>query len=165
MVPVRKYKSELKRRVVPKRHGYLELALRPVSWVQHVSCSVFRNTFFRTRSFALLVALRHQGWVGELTMSVEDMPDERLVRYYENVRQQVEADRAGNHKFMMNPTVQQYADQLQSEMIKRGLEHSPIEWPQEMARKHRQVVDKDGQQESNVVATRKSPMIGVQMHE
>jgi hypothetical protein len=35
------------------------------------------------------------------------MPDERLVRYYENVRQQVEADRAGNHKFMMNPTVQQ----------------------------------------------------------
>jgi hypothetical protein len=76
-------------------------------------------------------------WVGGLTMSVEDMPDERLVRYYENVRQQVEADRAGNHKFMMNPTVQQYADQLQSEMIKRGLEHSPIEWPQEMARKHR----------------------------
>jgi hypothetical protein len=53
-------------------------------------------------------------------MSVEDMPDERLVRFYENVRQQVEADRAGNHKFMMNPTVQQYADQLQSEMIKRG---------------------------------------------
>ncbi len=82
-------------------------------------------------------------------MSVEDMSDERLVRYYENVRQQVEADRAGNHKFMMNPTVQQYADQLQSEMIKRGLEHSPIEWPQEMARKHREVVDKNGQQESN----------------
>ena len=98
-------------------------------------------------------------------MSVEDMPDGRLVRYYENVRQQVEADRAGNHKFMMNPTVQQYADQLQSEMIKRGLEHSPIEWPGEMARKHREVVDEDGQQESNPVATGKSPMIGVQMHE
>jgi hypothetical protein len=98
-------------------------------------------------------------------MSVEDMPDERLARYYENVRQQVEADRAGNHKFMMNPTVQQYADQLQSEMIKRGLEHSPIEWPQEMARQHREVVDEEGQQESNEVATGKSPMIGVQMHE
>jgi hypothetical protein len=37
-------------------------------------------------------------------MSVEDMPDERLVRYYENVRQRVEADRAGNHKFMMTRT-------------------------------------------------------------
>src|SRR5258708_40133616 len=100
----------------------------------------------------------------KLAMSVEDMPDERLVRYYDNVRQQVEADRAGNHKFMMNPTVQQYADQLQSEMIKRGLEHSPIEWPQEMARKHREVVDEDGQQESNEVVE-SPPMIGVQMHE
>src|SRR5258708_28944679 len=101
----------------------------------------------------------------KLAMSVEDMPDERLVRYYDNVRQQVEADRAGNHKFMMDPTVQQYADQLQSEMIKRGLEHSPIEWPPEMARKHREVVDRDGQHESNPVATGKSPMIGVRMHE
>jgi hypothetical protein len=98
-------------------------------------------------------------------MSVEDMPDERLVRYYENVRQQVEADRAGNHNFMMDPTVQQYADQLQSEMIKRGLEHSPIEWPGEMARKHREVVDEDDQQESNPVATGKSPTMGVRMHE
>ena len=98
-------------------------------------------------------------------MSVEHMPDERLVHYYESVRQQVEADRAGNHKFMMNPTVQQYADQLQSEMIKRGLEHSAIPWPQEMARNHRKVVDEDGQQESNPVATGNSSMIGVQTHE
>jgi hypothetical protein len=45
---------------------------------------------------------------------------------------------------MMNPTVQQYAEQLQSEMIKRSLEHSPIQWPQEIARKYRKVVDKDG---------------------
>ena len=98
-------------------------------------------------------------------MSVEDMPDERLVHYYECVRQQVEADRAGNHKFMMNPTVQQYADQLESEMIKRGLEHSPIQWPPEMARKYQKVVDEDGQQESNPVAAVKSPMIAVQTHE
>src|SRR5712675_2337374 len=98
-------------------------------------------------------------------MSVEHMPDERLVHYYENVRQQVEADRAGNPTFMMNPTVQQYADQLQSEMFKRGLEHSPIQWPPEMARKYQKVVDGDGQQESNPVATEKSPMIGMQTHE
>ena len=65
----------------------------------------------------------------------------------------------------MNPTVQQYADQLQSEMIKRGLEHSPIPWPPEMACKYRKVVDEDGQQESNPVATEKSPMIGVQTQE
>src|SRR6266404_2096954 len=29
--------------------------------------------------------------------------------------------------FMANPTVRQYADRLQSEMIKRRLKHSPIE--------------------------------------
>jgi hypothetical protein len=98
-------------------------------------------------------------------MSVEHMPDGRLVHYYESVRQQVEADRAGNHTFMMHPTVQQYADRLQSEMIKRGLEHSPIEWPPEMARKHLKVVDEDSQQESDPVATGKSPMISVQTHE
>ena len=82
-------------------------------------------------------------------MSVEHMPDQRLAHYYENIRQQVEAVRSCKYKFMTNPTVHQYAGQLRSEMIKRRLKHSPIEWPQEMARKHREVVDEDGQQESN----------------
>jgi len=94
-------------------------------------------------------------------MSVDNMPDGRLVHYYESIRQQVEADRAGNHTFMMNPTVQQYADRLQSELIRRGLEHSPIEWPPEMVRKHLKVVDEDGQQESDPVAT----VTAVQTHE
>jgi hypothetical protein len=62
-------------------------------------------------------------------MSVEHMPDQRLARFYENIRQQVEADRANNHQFMANPTVRQYADTLRSEMIKRRLQHAPIEWP------------------------------------
>src|SRR5258707_7057861 len=42
---------------------------------------------------------------------------------------------------------------------------SPIEWPEEMARKYREVVDEERQRESNPVATGKSPMIGVRMHE
>jgi hypothetical protein len=62
-------------------------------------------------------------------MSIEHMPDERLVHFYENVRQQVEADRANKQQFMANPTVRQYADRLQNEMVKRRLDHSPIEWP------------------------------------
>ena len=66
---------------------------------------------------------------------------------------------------MTNPTVHQYADQLRSEMIKRRLKHSPIEWPEEMARKYGEVVDKERQQESNPVATGKSPKIDVRMHE
>jgi hypothetical protein len=52
-------------------------------------------------------------------MGVEDMPDERLAHFYENIRQQVEADRANKHQFMANPTVRQYADRLRSELIKR----------------------------------------------
>ena len=62
-------------------------------------------------------------------MSVEHMPDERLSHFYESIRQQVEADRANKYRFMANPTVRQYAERLQSEMIKRRLKHSPIEWP------------------------------------
>jgi len=45
------------------------------------------------------------------------MPDERLARYYENIRQQVEAERACKYKFMTNPTIHQYAGQLRSEMF------------------------------------------------
>jgi hypothetical protein len=62
-------------------------------------------------------------------MSVEHMPDQRLAYFYENIRQQVEADRRNKHQFMANPTVRQYADTLRSEMIKRRLQHAPIEWP------------------------------------
>ena len=49
-------------------------------------------------------------------MSVEHMPDERLSHFYENIRQQVEADRANKHQFMANPTVRRCADRLRSEM-------------------------------------------------
>ena len=62
-------------------------------------------------------------------MSAEDMPDERLAHFYENIRQQVEADRGKKHQFTTGPSVRQYADGLRSEMIRRRLRHSPIEWP------------------------------------
>jgi len=62
-------------------------------------------------------------------MSVELMSDERLAHFYENVRQQVEADRAYKHRITAGPTVRQYADKLSREMIRRRLRHSPIEWP------------------------------------
>ncbi len=61
-------------------------------------------------------------------MSLENMPDERLVAFYENIRQQAEADRAHKHQFM-GPMVRQYADRLRDEMVKRRLQHSPIDWP------------------------------------
>ena len=36
-------------------------------------------------------------------MSVEGMPDQRLACYYDNIRQQVEAERACEYKFMNEP--------------------------------------------------------------
>jgi hypothetical protein len=62
-------------------------------------------------------------------MSIEDMPDQRLVLYYENIRKQAEADRALKQRFVAGPTVRQYADKLRDEMVKRRLHHSPIDWP------------------------------------
>jgi hypothetical protein len=67
--------------------------------------------------------------VQELIMSVESMPSERLMHYYESIRRQVEADRAQKYQFTANATVREYADRLQSELIKRRLGHSPIDWP------------------------------------
>jgi hypothetical protein len=63
-------------------------------------------------------------------MSLENMPDERLVAFYENIREQAEADRAHKHQFM-GPTVRRYADSLRDEMVKRRLQHSPIDWPRD----------------------------------
>jgi hypothetical protein len=57
------------------------------------------------------------------------MPDESLSRYYENIRQQAEADRAHKHHFTAGPAVREYAERLRDEMIKRRLQHSPIRWP------------------------------------
>jgi hypothetical protein len=64
-------------------------------------------------------------------MSVETMPDESLVGYYENIRQQVDADRVHRRQLTGSPTVRQYADSLRDEMVRRRLQHVPILWPPE----------------------------------
>ena len=65
----------------------------------------------------------------ELIVSIENMPDERLVLFYEQVRQEVDADRKHRQHFVSGPAVRQYADKLRDEMVKRRLQHSPIDWP------------------------------------
>jgi hypothetical protein len=62
-------------------------------------------------------------------LGIENIPDESLARYYENIRQQAEADRAHKHHFTASPTLRQYANRLRDELIKRRLQHSPISWP------------------------------------
>lgn len=67
-------------------------------------------------------------------MSVEKMPDHRLIHYYENIRQQAEADRAQKHYFTSAPTIREYADRLRNEMMRRRLQHRPIDWPSSLRR-------------------------------
>ena len=62
-------------------------------------------------------------------MSIERMPDERVKIFYENIRQQVEAERDLKYRFMSSRSIRQYADQLRDELIKRRLRHTPIDWP------------------------------------
>jgi hypothetical protein len=62
-------------------------------------------------------------------MSLEKLSDESVTRYYENIRQQAEADRAHKHHFTASPTIRAHADKLREEMIRRRLQHSPIRWP------------------------------------
>jgi hypothetical protein len=71
--------------------------------------------------------------VGEF-VALENLRDESVLRFYENIRIQVEADRGLKHKFMAGDSVKQYAAALRDEMTKRRLQHPPIEWPETPSR-------------------------------
>jgi hypothetical protein len=55
--------------------------------------------------------------------------DESLTVFYENIRQQVEADMrsGGRHRFI-GESVKQYADRLREEMDRRRMQFTPINW-------------------------------------
>jgi hypothetical protein len=61
-------------------------------------------------------------------MAIEHLRDESLLRFYDGVREQVEADRRSKHKFAAGHSAKEYAEALRSEMTKRRLRHTPIEW-------------------------------------
>ena len=61
-------------------------------------------------------------------MAVENLRDENLLRFYDSIREQVEADKRSNHKFAASRSVKEYAEALRGEMTKRRLQHTPIEW-------------------------------------
>ena len=62
-------------------------------------------------------------------MSFDRISDDSIVRYYESIRQQADADRKHKEHFTAGPSVRERADKLRQEMIKRRLQHSPIHWP------------------------------------
>jgi len=61
-------------------------------------------------------------------VSASDLSDESLLRYYDSIRKQVEADRGNKHKFMTSDSIQAYAESLRLELYKRRLPHAPIDW-------------------------------------
>jgi hypothetical protein len=64
-------------------------------------------------------------------MGISNLSNESILRFYDSVRNQVDADRGLNIKFAAAPTVKQYATTLREEMVKRRLQHTPIEWPRD----------------------------------
>ena len=57
-------------------------------------------------------------------MSLKKISDESVVRYYENIREQAEADRAYKYHLTASPSVRERADKLREEMVRRKLQHS-----------------------------------------
>ena len=61
-------------------------------------------------------------------MSMSDLSDESLLRYYDNIRKQVEADKGNKHKFVASASIKEYAEWFRVELYKRRLPHPPIDW-------------------------------------
>ena len=61
-------------------------------------------------------------------MAIENLRDENLLRFYDSIREQVEADKRSKHKFAASRSVKKYAEALRDEMTRRRLQHTPIEW-------------------------------------
>jgi hypothetical protein len=64
-------------------------------------------------------------------MAIENLKDENLLRFYDGIREQVEADRRSKHKFAAGHSVKEYAEALRGEMTKRRLQYTSIEWPRD----------------------------------
>ena len=62
-------------------------------------------------------------------MNFSQSKHERLLAFYENVRQQVELDiRAGGRYRLVGESVKQYAEKLREEIERRRLRFTPIDW-------------------------------------
>ena len=60
-------------------------------------------------------------------MSASNLSDESLLRFYDNIRAQVEAERTSTTKFMTANSIKEYAEKLRLEMFKRRLQFTPID--------------------------------------
>jgi hypothetical protein len=63
-------------------------------------------------------------------MNYTQTKDERLLAFYENVRQQVALDAGSRYRFA-GDGVRAYADKLREEMDRRRLRFTAIDWPED----------------------------------
>jgi hypothetical protein len=61
-------------------------------------------------------------------VSASDLSDESLLRYYDAIRKQVEADRDSKHKLVGSHSIKEYAESLRIELHKRRLPYTAIDW-------------------------------------
>jgi hypothetical protein len=61
-------------------------------------------------------------------MNYSQTKDETLLRFYDDVRQQVVLDGHSRYRFA-GEGVRAYAEMLREEMDKRRLRYTPIDWP------------------------------------
>ena len=61
-------------------------------------------------------------------MGITSLSGQSILRLYDNICNQVDADRGFRHKFMTGDTVKQHASSLLDEIVGRRLQHTPIEW-------------------------------------
>ena len=66
---------------------------------------------------------------GGRVMGIESLSDESVLRFYEDIRQQVAADLAsGNRYRFIGEAAKQQAERLRIEIARRRLRCNPIEW-------------------------------------
>ena len=63
-----------------------------------------------------------------MTSDVSHMTDESLLRSHESIRSQVEADRGNKHKITGSEAIGAYAETLRTELVKRRLSFTSINW-------------------------------------
>lgn len=82
---------------------------------------------------AVLLALRTirsaEGISSSAAANFDHLTDQSILRLYEGIRHQVEADRAlGNKYRLVGATAKERAGLLREELLRRGLKFAPIVW-------------------------------------
>jgi hypothetical protein len=61
-------------------------------------------------------------------MGFANLNDESILRFYDDIRRHVKAERGLPHKLMTSDNVKQRASALREEITRRRLQRTPIEW-------------------------------------